>query len=221
MFCIRFHIDISFRGVLFLFRPAQLHHQCDDESASSSSNRRCGYQLLGQEIGLDCLGSILGVGRKRILRCQKGFIDKRYGEQLHRLSPKAASVDRFLLDLYGSIAETLPTQNPGLPIVPLSQLLIWDLLKIDPLKLKDLCHQALRFIQPNRPSRKLKPEAPHEVSIVTCEMGDDPSHFSDDELESDNGSDMDLVLPPEQLSEDLDLAAEMELDQQLWFRRLD
>ena len=57
--------------------------------------------------------------------------------------------------------------------------------------------------------------------MVTCEMGDGPSHLSDDEPESDTGSDLDLVLPPEQLSEDLDLAAEMELDQQLWFRRLD
>ena len=80
----------------------------------------------------------------------------------------------------------------------------------------------MRFIQPNRACRQLKPGATTESSIVSCELGDAPAGLSDDEPDdSDNDLSMDLTLPPEQLSEDLDLLAEMELDQQLWFRSLD
>ena len=58
---------------------------------------------------------------------------------------------------------------------------------------------------------------------MTCELrGDGQScGLSDDDEQADSDPDMELTLPPEQLSQDLDLNAEMELDQQLWFRYLD
>ena len=119
-FLIRSHGKLDIRCCT-MFGLTQLHQQCDEESTSSSSSRRRhDYDLLGEEVGLDCLACILGIGKKRILRCQKGHVDMRYGEQALRLNPKATSVDRFLLDLYGSVAETLPTQIPCSKIAPLS-----------------------------------------------------------------------------------------------------
>ena len=55
---------------------------------------------------------------------------------------------------------------------------------------------------------------------MSCKLQDDRAIVSDDDDEASDGDSMDpdITLPPEQINQDLDLAAEMELDQQLWFR---
>ena len=184
------------------------------------SQKRHSYELLGQEVGLECLSAILGVGKKRVLKCQKGLIDMRYGEQMSRLSPKSLSVDRFLLDLYGTVAETLPTQNP-VSIKDFRDCYLLSTLERRPIGTVPEPHPAIRFIQPNRPSRQLKEQRPlDEVLHLSCQLQDERAIVSDDDHEFDgDNNDPDVTLPPEQISQDLDLAAEMELDQQLWFRR--
>lgn len=66
------------------------------------------------EIAPDCLAAILGLGRARLQKAARGELDKRYAELGGglRYAPKMAAVDRFLLELHGSVAETLPTEPP-------------------------------------------------------------------------------------------------------------
>ena len=68
------------------------------------------------EIGLECLASVMGIGKKRLARARLGQLDMRFsdvGKQI-RLAPKQASVDKFLFDLHASVAETLPTESLGI-----------------------------------------------------------------------------------------------------------
>ena len=86
---------------------AELHqHSAGDPGA----RQRQTYNLLGEDVSLACMSRILGIGKKRFLKAQKGLIDLRYGNMGQRPSPKTHSIDRFLFDLHGSVAETLPTE---------------------------------------------------------------------------------------------------------------
>ena len=86
------------------------------EAASGSSDgrkTRREYQLLGDDIGAACLQSILAVGPKRFWNCINGIADMRFtawGGGV-RQSPKTSSVDKFLYELHGNVAETLPTES--------------------------------------------------------------------------------------------------------------
>ena len=66
------------------------------------------------ELAPDCLAAILGLGRARLQKAARGELDKRFAELGGgiRYAPKMGSVDRFLLELHGSVAETLPTEPP-------------------------------------------------------------------------------------------------------------
>ena len=77
---------------------------------------RRSYEFLGQTIAPDCLASLLGIGKKRLLKAMSGNLDMRFAETggSIRQSPKTDSVDRFLYELHSSIAETLPSGFLGM-----------------------------------------------------------------------------------------------------------
>ena len=80
-------------------------------SASESSTRRRSYEILGQEIGLACLCSVMGIGKNRFQKVATGLVDGRFAcnGSLARSNPMARSVDNFMIHLHGSVAEVLPT----------------------------------------------------------------------------------------------------------------
>ena len=83
-------------------------------SADTSRGRRRRWSLLDQELAPDSLAAILGLGRARLQKAARGELDKRYAELGGglRYAKKMSAVDRFLLELHGSVAETLPTESP-------------------------------------------------------------------------------------------------------------
>lgn len=87
----------------------------DDDEKGSSFRRRRQHQLLGVTLGAECLAGVLGMGTKRLRKAQRGVPDMRFKEfgGTIRHTPKANSVDKFLLDLHGTVAETLPTEYFG------------------------------------------------------------------------------------------------------------
>ena len=70
------------------------------------------YEMMGVEVGRTCAAIVLGVGQKRLARAMNGSLDMRLSQTGGgvRLCPKSATVDKFLFDLHGSIAETLRTE---------------------------------------------------------------------------------------------------------------
>ena len=110
-------------------------HQLADPSEKQGKTRSK-YELVGVEIGLPCLCSVLAVGNKRLLRAKQGAPDLRFTEfgAGARLCPKTSTVDKFLFDLHSSIAETLPTEllrsylvvGIKLNSCSVSRLILWD-----------------------------------------------------------------------------------------------
>ena len=84
-----------------------MHSLCADKPATKKRS----YEFLGQVIAPDCLASILGIGKKRMMKAMAGRLDMRFSETggSVRRSPKTDSVDRFLYELHSSVAETLPS----------------------------------------------------------------------------------------------------------------
>ena len=80
---------------------------------ASSSKRRSPhqYQLLGVDVGRDCLTNVLGISGRRLQKAQAGVPDLRFSQYGGgvRQSPKTDSIDKFLFQLHGTLAETLPT----------------------------------------------------------------------------------------------------------------
>ena len=70
------------------------------------------YELLGHMVGPKCLAALLGMGVNRLQKALSGQLDMRHSQFGGgvRQSPKTDSVDKFLFDLHGTIAETLPTE---------------------------------------------------------------------------------------------------------------
>ena len=89
---------------------AKIHQQNDDGGQGPRAGRR-NYSILGMPVGLECLANVLGIGKKRLLKASKGIVDMRFVGGILQPSPKTHSIDRFLFDLHGSVAETLPTQH--------------------------------------------------------------------------------------------------------------
>ena len=85
-------------------------------AADQPTRGRRSYEFLGQTIAPDCLASLLGMGKKRLLKAMSGNLDMRFAETggSIRQSPKTDSVDKFLYDLHSSIAETLPSGFLGM-----------------------------------------------------------------------------------------------------------
>ena len=99
-------------------RVSKIHQQRE-----AGESRRSKHKLLGVPIGPQCLAAVLGIGTKRLARAVTGQLDLRFSELggAARLSPKTDTVDKFLLELHGSVAETLPTQLLGLHLQPVSK----------------------------------------------------------------------------------------------------
>ena len=65
-------------------------------------------------MGFECLASVIGIGSKRLRKALAGTPDMRYHQFGGgvRLTPKTNHVDKFLFQLHGTVAETLPTGWP-------------------------------------------------------------------------------------------------------------
>ena len=104
-----FRLHICFQRCCFLkigICGTKLHENASSSSASGKSS----YCILGENVGLECLSGVLGISKRRMLKAKTCAIDLRFGDHC-RPSPKTHAIDRFLFDLHGSIAETLPTQS--------------------------------------------------------------------------------------------------------------
>lgn len=86
---------------------------CSNLEGSQPHQRqtRRSYYFLGQHIRRQCFEALLGVGSHRIDRI--GSLDMRFKDTKKppKPSPLTASVDSFLLVLYGSVAEPLPDKS--------------------------------------------------------------------------------------------------------------
>ena len=84
--------------------------------ATSSQQTRIQYQLLGIDLGPECLAGVLGMGTKRFRKAVRGVPDMRFSQfgGSVRECPKSNSIDKFLFDLHGTVAETLPTEFLGI-----------------------------------------------------------------------------------------------------------
>ena len=89
---------------------AKIHDTIAPANGDDSQSRKS-YELLGIQVGRTCLCSVLGIGKNRLCKAAAGFIDTRFSANvaLHRACPKPRSVDKFLLQLHGTVAEILPT----------------------------------------------------------------------------------------------------------------
>ncbi|CAE7749170.1 unnamed protein product [Symbiodinium sp. CCMP2456] len=116
-----------------------------------------------------------------------------------------ATIDRFLLELHGSVAETLPTE-------PFGEALQWGFCLVHgPVNAN--CSLQPRFLR--KPSRRRKD--PSNLKLE-CNLGSRPQAESDAESldTGDDINDVAVVLPPEQMQEDESLVQEMEMDRLLW-----
>ena len=101
--------------------------QPDDEADGPRLPQKQQYEILGFPIALECLATLMGVGKKRFLKASKGVIDLRFGGGVLQPCKKTNTVDKFLFGLHGSIAETLATEllafntipNPSVSLYPL------------------------------------------------------------------------------------------------------
>ena len=143
-----------------------------------------------------------------------GLVDLRFGKQPLRLSEKTKTIERFLFDLHGSIAETLPTECHGLIVIDCITrgflLLIEFRLGCQP-----------RFLRPEKRRKHLKPKLPRgaQPSDVLCQLEDDNAGTQQDsDVGSNSEVEEDVMLPPENLQQDDTLVQEMEMDRQIWLR---
>ena len=205
---------ILFNEISHLF-TAEFHQNSPSDPGSGRKN----YNFLGQDVSLECMANILGVGKKRFLKARKGLIDLRYGTMGHRPSPKTHSIDRFLFDLHGSVAETLPTEHLSLIRTHITCCGSDFQQKV----ISGSCSVfMLRFIRPDAPQRVLKEKMPESGASlqVCCELQNSPAEGSDSDDEAFHHDLDDIVLPSEQLATDLTLVQEVEMDRELWLRLL-
>ena len=87
-------------------RAAKIHQLADE----CKHEGRKEYGLLGESVSPKCLSAVLAVGKRRFHRASKGMLDGRFGQFGGgvRQSPKCDTVDKFLLEMHASVAETLP-----------------------------------------------------------------------------------------------------------------
>jgi hypothetical protein len=90
-------------------RPAKIHQLADE----CKHGGRKEYELLGEVMSPKCL--TLAIGKRRFQRASKGMLDGRFGQFGGgvRQSPKCDTVDKFLLEMHASVAETLPSGRLG------------------------------------------------------------------------------------------------------------
>mgnify|MGYP001821674192 CR=1 FL=1 len=93
-------------------RAAEIHQLAEE----CKHGGRKEYELLGESISPKCLSAVLAVGKARFQRASKGMLDGRYARFGGgvRQTPKADTVDKFLLEMHASVAETLPTGFLGM-----------------------------------------------------------------------------------------------------------
>ena len=92
-------------------QDAILYMSCEDNNSSQlGGSKRSEYYFLGAQLRRQCFEHLLGMSSHRIDKL--GSIDMRYKDTKRpsKPSPLTASIDAFVMVLYNSVAEPLPTK---------------------------------------------------------------------------------------------------------------
>jgi hypothetical protein len=91
-------------------QDAILYMSCEDSSSHCGDSKRSEYYFLGTQLRRQCFESLLGMSSHRVDKI--GSIDMRYRDTKRpsKPSPLTASIDAFVMVLYNSVAEPLPTK---------------------------------------------------------------------------------------------------------------